>query len=90
MTVNMKRLLEKMFLNSTLAERTNKAVKDALIAPAHELGLELNDADFESATDNRMSNNKLELITGTTPVRAQLAVAEYQMKSATDVLDRGT
>lgn len=64
MTDNIKRLLEKISADSALTERASGMDRDALIALARDLGIELSDTDFDTETNADMSDDELELVAG--------------------------
>lgn len=63
MTENMKRFLEKISGDRELAEKLSRAEKDALIAEAEDMGIELTDADF-TPEENAMSEDELGTVAG--------------------------
>jgi len=63
MTENMKNFLAKVSADKALAEKLSKLEKEALIALAKELGIELTDADF-AAQEEALSEQELSAVTG--------------------------
>ncbi len=62
MTDNMKKFLEMVSRSEELAKEINGMRKHEIIAAAQELGMELNDTDFEQATE--LSDNELDAVAG--------------------------
>lgn len=62
MTENMKKFLELVSKDEALVAKVNAADKNALIALAKELGVELTEADFEHPTE--LSDDELEVVAG--------------------------
>ena len=63
MTENMKKLLEKLSADKTMAEKVAKLEKADLIAAAKALGIELTEADFAQATEE-INDDELNAVTG--------------------------
>lgn len=62
MTENMKKFLELVSKDEALVAKVNAADKNALIALAKELGVELTEADFEHP--NKLSDDELDVAGG--------------------------
>ena len=63
MTENMKKLLELISQNAELAEKLDAADKQAIIAIAKELGIDLTEADFvQQATE--LADDELDVVAG--------------------------
>ena len=63
MTENMKKFLEKVSGNRDLAEELSRSEKDAMVAEAKKMGIELTDADF-APEENALSDDELEAVAG--------------------------
>ena len=63
MTENMKKFLSRISEDQELAEKLSKAEKEAMIAEAKEMGVELTDADF-APEENVLSEDELEAVAG--------------------------
>ena len=63
MTENMKKLLEAMSKDQELSEKASKLDKDALIALARKLGIELTEADFVQP-GGELNADELEVVAG--------------------------
>ena len=63
MTENMKKFLEAVSKSKELGEKASTMDKDALVAAAKELGIELTEADF-TQPDGEMNADELETVAG--------------------------
>jgi len=82
MTENMKSFLEKVSKDDVLIEKVGTMGKEALIAMAKELGIELTAADFEQT--NELSDDELDAVAGGSDVSCACAMGGGGTKDNND------
>ena len=84
MTENMKRFLEAVSKNEELTAKIGSMDKDALIALARELGIELTDADLEKPAVQELSDDALDSVAGGGDVSCACAMGGGGTKDSND------